>query len=42
MNPRIKEVVANDDFTLKISFKNGEVKLYDIKPYLNIGVFKEL
>ncbi len=42
MNPRIKEVVANDDFTLKISFENGEVKLFDMKPYLNIGVFKEL
>ena len=42
MNPRVKDVIARDDFSLKITFDNGEVKLFDMKPYLNIGVFKEL
>ncbi len=27
-------VVPNDDFTLTISFDNGEQRLYDVKPFL--------
>lgn len=42
MNPRVKEVIPADDFQLKITFENGEKKLFDVKPYLQIGVFKEL
>lgn len=29
--PRIKEVQALDDFFLKITYVNGEEKLYDMK-----------
>ena len=42
MNPRVKEVKPNDDFTLTITFDNGEVKAFDVKPYLNTGIFTEL
>lgn len=42
MNPRVSEVKPNTDYTLIITFNNGEVKLFDVKPYLNIGIFKEL
>ncbi|MFH0790223.1 MAG: DUF2442 domain-containing protein [Candidatus Omnitrophota bacterium] len=42
MNPRIIKVIANDDYTLLIEFKNGEKKTYDMNPLLNFGVFKEL
>lgn len=42
MNPRVKNVEANDNFTLKLTFDNNEVKSFDIKPYLEYGVFKEL
>ena len=42
MNPRVEEVVADQDFTLLITFNNGEKKRFDVKPYLNIGVFNEL
>lgn len=42
MNPRIKDVVANDDYTLKLSFANGEVRSFDVKPYLDLDVFKDL
>lgn len=42
MNPRVAEVVANDDFTLTLTFTNGEVKVFDVKPYLGKGVFQEL
>lgn len=42
MNPRIVKVIANNDYTLLIEFKNGEKKIYDMNPLLNFGVFKEL
>ncbi len=42
MNPRIKRVKANQDYTLNLFFENGEEKIFDCRPYLDIGVFKEL
>jgi len=42
MNPRVKNVAANNDYTLTITFTNNEVKVFDVKPYLEIGIFKEL
>ncbi len=42
MNPRIKNLIAHDDYTLSITFDNNEIKVFDMKPYLNIGIFKKL
>ncbi len=42
MNPRVSKVSANQDYTLQIRFENGEQKLFDVKPYLEIGNFCEL
>jgi hypothetical protein len=42
MNPRVKEVKPNKNFTVTLTFSNNEVKVFDVKPYLNIGIFKEL
>ena len=42
MNPRVKEVKPKDDYTLVLTFANDEVKIFDMKPYLDIGIFKEL
>jgi len=42
MNPRVEEVVADQDFTLLITFNNGEKKRFDVKPYLDTGIFSEL
>jgi len=42
MNPRVKSVVAKEDYKLEITFSNGEVGLYDCAPILDFGVFKEL
>jgi len=42
MNPRIKTVKPNSDYTLTLTFTNGEVKVFDVKPYLDKGIFKEL
>ncbi|MBP6001867.1 MAG: DUF2442 domain-containing protein [Pyrinomonadaceae bacterium] len=38
----IKHVEASSDFTLILTFENGERKSYDMKPYLDTGVFKRL
>lgn len=42
MNPRVVNVKAEQNFNLSITFNNGEVKSFDVKPYLGIGNFKEL
>lgn len=42
MNPRINSVSPNEDFTLNLCFDNGEIKVFDVKPFLGIGIFKEL
>jgi hypothetical protein len=39
---KVVEVMANDDFSLDIKFVDGSVKRFDVKPYLEYGVFKEL
>lgn len=38
---KIIGVVANDDFTLTISFDNGEKRLYDVHPLLKKGTVFE-
>ena len=42
MNPRVIEVRPNDDYTLVLTFDNGEVGIFDVSPYLDIGVFCRL
>jgi hypothetical protein len=42
MNPRIKEVKPEKNYMLRLYFTNGEVRRFDMKPYLNKGIFKEL
>ena len=39
---RIKDVKANSDFTLTILTEDGREGLFDIKPYFQFPVFKEL
>ena len=33
---------ANDDFSLDIKFDDGSVKRFDVRPYLEYGIFQEL
>jgi hypothetical protein len=40
--PRVKDVEPNPDYTLTLTFVNGEVKVFDVKPYLDKGIFREL
>ncbi|HMT11059.1 MAG TPA: DUF2442 domain-containing protein [Ignavibacteria bacterium] len=42
MNPRVKKIMPNKDYTLTITFNNDEVRTFDVRPYLDIGIFKEL
>ena len=42
MNPRIKDVNPNSDYTLTLVFDNGERKVFGVKPYLEKGIFGEL
>lgn len=42
MNPRVINVQPEQNFKLLITFNNGERKSFDVKPYLGIGIFREL
>lgn len=41
----MKKVIAvktNDDYSLILKFNDGKTKRFDVKPYLEYGVFREL
>ena len=42
MNPRVKNVLPEKNYTLHLWFTNGEEGILDIKPYLEKGIFREL
>ncbi|MCK5327290.1 MAG: DUF2442 domain-containing protein [Candidatus Latescibacteria bacterium] len=42
MNPRVKEVHPNSDYTLSLIFDNGEEGVFDVSPYLDKGIFSQL
>jgi hypothetical protein len=42
MNPRVIQVNPSENYRLKLHFSNGEIKLFDVSPYLSMGVFSEL
>ena len=38
----IKNVKPQDNYRLLLTFENGEQKVFDLSPFLNIGKFAEL
>lgn len=42
MSPYVKHVRPLDDYHLEILFENGELRIFDTKPYLQRGVFARL
>lgn len=42
MNPYVKTVKALPDYQLALVFENGEARIFDVKPYLQRGVFTQL
>ena len=39
---KVATVKANNDFSLDLRFSDGSIKRFDIKPYLDYEVFREL
>ena len=39
---KVVAVKANEDFSLDLKFNDGSVRRFDVKPYLDMGVFREL
>ncbi len=42
MRPRVKKVKAIENYILVLEFENGEIKYFDVKPYLEYKAFEEL
>lgn len=42
MNPYVVQVYPRDDYRLEIEFENGEQRVFDVKPYLQRGIFIRL
>lgn len=42
MNPRVTTVIIGENYTLHLQFSNGEQSVFDVKPYLEKGIFKQL
>jgi len=42
MNPRVKKATPCQNYTVHLTFDNGEEGIFDVKPYLDKGVFQEL
>ncbi|TYO94805.1 DUF2442 domain-containing protein [Desulfallas thermosapovorans] len=38
----VVDVKSLENYKLLLTFENGEKKLFDVKPYLDKGIFKEL
>ena len=38
----ITNVTPLNDYLLRLKFKNGEEKIFDMKPYLGTGIFQDL
>lgn len=38
----VVHVVANEDYSLLLTFSTGEIRLFDARPYLEKGVFTSL
>lgn len=42
MRPRAVNVKAKEDYILELEFDNGEIKNFDVKPYLKLKAFESL
>ena len=40
--PQLKVAEPTADYKLRLHFNNGEVLLFDVRPYLDKGIFQEL
>ena len=42
MNPRVRKVFPESSYRLRLIFTNNEERIYNVKPLLKYGVFREL
>ena len=42
MNPHVQTAAVKSDYRLLLTFVNGEMRVFDLRPYLDKGVFKRL
>lgn len=42
MTPKIVDAVPMTNYDILLTFENNEKKIFNIKPYLNLGSFSEL
>ena len=42
MKPKLIKINCNDDFTINLYYENNEDRVFDLKPFLNIGKYAEL
>lgn len=42
MNPRVAAAVCHDDFSISLTFANGETRRFDARPYLHYPAFAAL
>ena len=42
MNPFVRSVKPQEDYCLLLTFDNGEKRVFDLKPYLEKPVFRQL
>lgn len=42
MNPSVSSVEVGDNYKLRIKFENGELRIFDVSPFLDKGIFNEL
>lgn len=42
ITPRIVQVIPFEDYTVDVYFEDGKITRYDVKPFLDKGVFKKL
>lgn len=42
MNPDVTDIQPLDDYVLRLTFRGGERRDFDVTPYLDLGIFQEL
>jgi hypothetical protein len=42
MSPKVIKVEPIEDYQLRLTFSNGEIRRFDVTPYLDKGIFTEL
>lgn len=42
MNPKVTAVEPMDSYLLRLTFENNDVRVFDVSPFLEKGIFQEL